>query len=181
MAVTYVARYYTPRKTPNQPKNLAHNPTPKRLEYFLAMATTSGGHTHRHHHHGSRKPPLCAGNDSPDKVHFKQLKPRVGFQFQTRVPKLGSAGSSRPAPEHTSTEDLYAIEVDEDEVMFQGEDVCACVFVIDWSSARESKTCPVHPQRKWSCRNWGIATTNRGPESNKKQQHCFICDGIEME
>jgi hypothetical protein len=89
------------------------------------MAKTNGGHAHRHH--GSRKPPLCADSDSPDKVHFKRLKPRVGSQFQTRVPKMGSATSSRPAPNHMSTEDLHAIELDTDEVMDKGEDcVCLC-------------------------------------------------------
>jgi hypothetical protein len=135
---------------------------------FLAMAKTSGGHAHRHHH-GSRKPPLCADIDSPDKVHFKRLKPRVGSQFQTRVPRLGSARSSRPAPEHMSTEDLHAIELEKDEVMDIGEDVVC--FFMHCSSARD-RTSPIHPQLIFVPK-----MTNgdkRDAESTKKQQHCFI-------
>lgn len=84
------------------------------------MAKTSGSHAHRHHH-GSRKPPLCADTDSPDRPHFKCLKPRVGSQYQTRVPKMGNSLSCRPAPEKMSTEQLTALELQNEQPMDKGK------------------------------------------------------------
>lgn len=94
----------------------------------LTMATPSdtpgGAHHHRHHHHHHhRKPPLCQEDDSPEKPLYRNIKPKVGHLYQTKVPKLGAALSTRPTPQAYSNEmpHLTVNQVNNNEEVDKGE------------------------------------------------------------
>jgi hypothetical protein len=88
-----------------------------------------------------------AGESSPEAPRFKKMKPRVGHQYQTRVPKsVPSApyAPNRPAPDKLSAEypDARLKDID----MKDGDIVCKCRPCISLSSrsfgpdgARESE------------------------------------------
>jgi len=80
--------------------NESHVHTVNQTCVVATMAKPSdNGHHHGHH----RKPPLCQ-EDSTEKLLYRNIKPKVGSQYQTKIPKQGAALSSRPAPLRFSTD-----------------------------------------------------------------------------
>ena len=128
------------------PRQSSHKKTPRRRALTMTKPASEGaGHGRGRHHHHHRKPPLCT-EDSPEKPRFRNVKPRVGSQYQTKVPKRGGALLSRPAPVLVSNEIPHLTEdkVHNEESMETGE-----ILLVFWSVLSEERATegPVLPQR----------------------------------